>query len=267
MDADTSVIGRAVLAAINHARSAGWPRDDAKKAATKLMAALPPFPPGEPGKPPRWEDFGPKWLARSRIPVDEASGWPLCCVRLDDIVMQAFKESVVSAAWQAEVDRRRQAVLQGRPEEALARLGAGWITPVGNLLVCTRLQHMAALRDAGIADELFRQLDAAIEQSGEDKNDFLDAFSEDEHIPWHCYSSDADDEVDRHRGVLVRTAHVAGWIRLGVFVHGRGGRMLSAQGTAAGLGQCMQQLETLADACSMELETKAVDGSAPALRR
>jgi hypothetical protein len=255
MDADSRVVGRAVAVAMGGARPPSWSRSDAKLVAQKLIANLPPFPPSpSPGKSPDWAEFGPRWLGRSHIRMEEASGWPLCCLRLDDEDMWRFKEVVMHAAWLAEVDRRRNAYLTGRPEEALARLGAGWLSPEGTFAVCTRLEHMAVLRQAGVGLELFTQLDGAIEQGHHDINDFSDAFEDEDHVPWHAYDSDADTEADRLRQALVAMAYETGWIRLGVGMdRERRVKTLSAEGTARALAGHAAQLEQVADICSMEL--------------
>ena len=269
MQADSKVLGAAVRVAINRSRAMGlgWSKTDARGAATRLLETLPPFPPDAPDRVARWDDFGNGLLARCALSFAPADGFPAACACLSSQQAAALARAVLEAAWEAEAALRRESRVSGRPEEALLRRGGGWIRPDGELLAGGPLEHLGTLRADGFAPDRFARLDELVERAAEDKEDFLSAFGEDDHVPWHAYHTEAETERDEIRGGLVVRAYGEGWVRLAL--HRRPGekhRTLSAEGSRKGLDLARARLDEIAERCDAVADERVwAFGRRPAL--
>ncbi len=107
--------------------------------------------------------------------------------------------------------------------DALQRHRTGWLRPDGQVIGAPSYGHVEAVlawnpefvpwvRTLGKLEEIY----------GEDQHSFTESMSGEDHVPWHSFSSDAQDEAGRQRGLIMRHLYQAGWVRIGFFNGPRG---------------------------------------------
>ena len=142
----------------------------------------------------------------------------------------------------------------------------GWLLPDGTLVAVPHHEHFSVLRITPAFAGLVERMVELKEIEADDHQRFIEMYEGDDHIPWHCYGSDAGDAAGVLRTHILATAYEAGWVRVGHYprrmaelnkfrLHGdrkaSGTMIVEFEGTTAGLAHHAALAERIASAFDM----------------